>query len=322
MVANGRATRDHEPRRLLSDLSARVLPLLGVLGTIASVAAGCGSQGPVKARLVALNATTGSTRWAKKTDAIFIDPVTARGRRLLLWGTFEDKEGCIGGSKPFAFDAATGQAARLGANTGPAPDFPRNGLSFRVSLPNDIKVETTNSGGIAADASGRTLWRRRLPRARFHFDPMPIFAGAGIIVAFPNAEATLSSAFGDTKTALVALDARTGRTLWRLPPRAGEIPLPAFGQRTVYAFPDSHRLEAIDASSGYVRWRADVPQGAITLSRPIIVSSRGRVTALTAKGRRLWSVKVPSGTALHPAAVSGKTVYAPIEGATGSGCGD
>jgi outer membrane protein assembly factor BamB len=304
------------------DGEPRIPPLLGLLGAIMIFAAGCGSQGATKARLIALNAVTGGTRWMKETDAIFIDSATVRDRKLLLWGTFEDKQGCIGGFEPFALDAATGQAASLVANAGAPPDLPRNGLSFHLSLPNGVKVETTNSGGIAALAGGRTLWRRRLPRARFHFDPMPIFAGAGIIVAFPNAEATLSSAFGDTETSLVALDARTGRTLWQLPPRAGEIPLPAFGRRTVYAFDDSHQLEAIEASNGSVRWRADVPQGGITLSRPIIVSSRGRVTALTAKGRPLWAVRVPSGTALHPATVAGETVYVPIEGATGSGCGD
>ena len=90
-----------------------------------------------------------------------------------------------------------------------------------------------------------------------------MLAGARIVLAFPNSDGDDPRESVDPTRSLVALEPRTGRVLWRRSIKAEtsrpyEIAYPAFDARRVYLFSSRDHLEALDAQTGTVRWRAQV----------------------------------------------------------------
>ena len=294
-----------------------------MLGASVAALVGCGSYGPTKARLLALDARTGAIRWEIRTGAIGVAASLVSGRKLVVWGYFPDNGGCVGQTRAFAVDTRTGRTVAAGAvESPPVSAIKKSGFSYGA-IGGGGEVRSAEFGLLFAHAAnGRLLWQRQFHTDQDHPDPMPIVIGSGIVAAYPNAYATGFGVSSDLKTSLVALDLRDGRILWRLPRRRGDIAFPGFSGHTVYAFENPQRLDALNAIAGSIRWHVKVKEGGITVSRPIVISSLGRVTALTRTGKQLWSVKVPTGSFPKAATVSGHMIYVPIEGATGSGCGD
>jgi outer membrane protein assembly factor BamB len=127
---------------------------------------------------------------------------------------------------------------------------------------------------------------------------------------------------GDPKTSVIGIDPRTGKILWRLPPRAGLVRFPVFDRHSVYAFTDRQHLQVFDARTGRLHWRVRVPEGPITIADSVVVSSDGRISAFSLRGRHQWSAAVPRGigepeSVPEPAGLSQRLVLAPIEGSSG-----
>jgi outer membrane protein assembly factor BamB len=288
---------------------------LAAVATVIGVA-GCGASGAKHASLAALDGKTGAVMWTGKTDALFLTTPAVVGNVVTVWADFETADGCPGDTRPVAFDRTTGRRVRSRAT-------PLQPNLANTAVAHDLHIRAHERGlVIASNSTGRVVWRTRLPHGRFNIDPIPVFAGAGIVAAFPDSSGGLGMLYGDPKTSLIALDDRTGRVLWRLGPWGDAIVEPAFGPRTVYLFNDPHHLEALDPHTGHPRWHSRVDEGAITVSSRLVIAGPGRVSALSLGGRLLWSTKILKSTAPQPAADNGNDLYVPIEGASGSSCSD
>ncbi len=273
---------------------------------------------------MALDAKTGAVVWTAHTDAVFLEQPSVVGRDVIFWGVFPDSKGCAAApARPIAFNRLTGE---LRPPPQPVPPFkpPTNGRPFAVAFSDGTTVRSLSYGRLLAYTKrGRLLWRRPLQRAEFHAEPSPIFPGPGIVLVFENTYLTFGALAGHPSTSLLAVDLATGKTLWHSPDRRGQAVLPTFDSHAVYAFADNDHLRAFEPRTGAILWQAHLPEGAITATNDLLViSSPGLVTALSRAGSKLWSTHVSKTDAFQAPAVANGRVFAPIEGVSGSGCGD
>lgn len=162
------------------------------------------------------------------------------------------------------------------------------------------------AGGVVAFAAadGALLWRNRLPGEEHR--PRNVVVHGGRV-------------FAAGMTAF-ALEAATGRELWRFPLPAGStaaLGRIAADDGAVYVGTDTHRVYALDAASGAARWTADVGPdwphrgivtGVTAAGDTVYVAVRqynsenghlstGWIVALErATGRLLWSFRNGAGT--------------------------
>ncbi|MDR0275810.1 MAG: outer membrane protein assembly factor BamB [Burkholderiaceae bacterium] len=251
---------------------------------------GCasGSDRPKPADLPPNPAVIGVRQvWSARLSPIdFPLQAQARGERVVL---------ATGSGAVVTLDAATGrQLAR--ADVG-AP------LSAGVGSDGTVSAVVTQDNEAVAVEQDRVLWRHRL--ASQSFTP-PLVAGGRVFVL--GADRSLS-----------ALDGRTGRLLWSVPPQADALVLRqngllmAVGNTLVAGL--SGRLTGLDPDTGSVRWEAPVAaaRGANDVERLIdlvggvarqgsVVCARAFQSAVgcvdAAGGNLLWSKPADGATGL------------------------
>ncbi len=164
-------------------------------------------------------------------------------------------------------------------------------------------------------ASGKLEWRSETP---YPVDAAPAVANGRVFVV--SADASTS------KATLVALDAATGRTLWRFSP-----PAPSFGASAVsvdgasaFAGLGDGDLRAFDAATGRVRWQTVVRDSFDPLATPAISGGTlfaadvsGGLYALRAdSGARRWNYQFEELTGRGAPVVAAGTVYLGLTGGT------
>ncbi len=216
------------------------------------VADGVAVIGSADHRLYGIDALTGQTRWTASTGYAFVaPPVVAHGAVLI---------GNRGGTL-HAYDVRTGKSlwsfATGGAITSPA--VPADGL---------VVVASHDRHVYGLTAGGKLVWATALPDyAAF----APVAVGRMVLIASRDG-------------ALYALDATTGRRLWRNDlggtPFSG--PMPWRGKAVLKV--GDHRIAAIDLATGRTAWtirRAAVVTTPVTWARHVVFgTSTGQVFAV------------------------------------------
>jgi outer membrane protein assembly factor BamB len=156
----------------------------------------------------------------------------------------------------------------------------------------------TNHGRVLSlDArTGRIAWRREFGRC---IAASPALGGGVVYLALMS-RAPCAHADRRATGMLVAMDARTGRLLWRF--RAGVIESsPLLLGRLVYFGSWDHRVYAVDVGTHRARWvfetGGEVKGGVAAAGRTIYAGSYdGRVYALDARtGRLRWTARAQAG---------------------------
>lgn len=181
-------------------------------------------------RLVAVDAATGAVRWTAPAPigsgrlGMVSSPAVAVGRVFV---------GSADGSL-YALDAATGAVAWRFA-TG-------SSVSTSPAVVAGVVYFGNDAGTVYAVAAqtGALVWTAK--PGRWLDASSPAVAGGRVFVV---AE----------KRVLVALDAATGRELWRFATKAGSGGWPVVAGDVVYLGSDERILYALDAATGTERWR-------------------------------------------------------------------
>jgi outer membrane protein assembly factor BamB len=163
-----------------------------------------------------------------------------------------------------------------------------------------------------------------------------LLAFVGVFIAL-TVVACVAGCGGHDKVSVAALDTRTGKQLWRTTLNADSLTGPTvFGSMVVvytanraktHCGPGETRRIALDTLTGRVLDHPQIPPSATDSNREIpgaitIQSESGRVEAVDAHGRQIWSYSVPGKGSYDVAVVEGR-VFVPFEGTNPYGnCGD
>jgi outer membrane protein assembly factor BamB len=218
----------------------------------------------------------------------------AAGDLILVPGAFD-----AGGMT--AYDASTG-TQRWRSDVGTS--------AFVVAVGDGLVVLAPQHGSVSAVdlSTGRPRWQVELP-AGASAGRGTVDAGRVYLGASHTSEGAVDAPF------VLALDASTGRTIWRTtldaatqlqpaaPVVAGGLVVVADAPAHPGSAPTSH-LHALDASTGAARWRADLGSGraAIHEQAPVVsggtvyaASNAGHLLALdSSSGRERWRHQSPS----------------------------
>lgn len=116
----------------------------------------------------------------------------------------------------------------------------------------------------------------------------------------------------------VAIEAATGTVRWRVDTGAAETATAVVADGIAYiggAETETGKLFAIDADSGQPRWTVDEPLFAPTVAGGVAYTSdhTGTVAAIdTTTGEFVWRIELQGAT--RPSAMSGTTLFVPIDG--------
>jgi outer membrane protein assembly factor BamB len=267
--------------------------LVGIAGGLVA----CAAASTKCATLAALDARTGAVLWKIETDANVLGRPIESSRTVRVLGAFSIAGACDETWLWIVLDRLTGRPAKR-AHHIKVPPLPTQPLSFSsVVLPDGTQIKSvTPNRLIGFSSTGRVLWRIRLRRGGtlppvrgYNPGPIPMLAGARIVLAFPNSDGYDPKESVDPTLSLVALEPHTGRVLWRRS----------------------------------IKTETARPYGAVTTAPSrVIVASAGRVTALSHTGTILWSPPVPTGTGLEPSTLVRNRVYVRSQGYNDNGCGD
>jgi outer membrane protein assembly factor BamB len=243
-------------------------------------------------RLHAFDRFSGETRWTAPMQAAVIERPVARGPFVFV-GTDQDTV--------LALDAGTGEVKWTYRRTTPEGLTIRGGVG--VALDGERLFAGFSDGVLVAlgAADGRLLWEARL---------------AGALARFPDVNATPLPRDGRVyaasfATGVFALDAETGREIWRAD-APGATGLLLDGDLLFVAGAGTAR--ALRALDGAVAWTVNT--GDVATGLPVIAngkvafpSSAGLFFADRSTGRPLRTLQPGSGFSTTPA-VRGATLWA------------
>jgi eukaryotic-like serine/threonine-protein kinase len=205
--------------------------------------------------LTALDARTGVTRWQERIGCFGCPVAFDRG---LVYAAASVPTDNPGPAHLYAFGARTGAErwkATLRNSAGSSPAV-RYGVVY-------VGVFVESASGVrpwaiaAFDAAtGSRSWQTGIGRSRYLTFASPAVAGGRVV--FPSTAGTL-----------VALDAKTGRTDWRVPLEITDS-APAIANGVVYVGSSDDYLHAFDARRGRELWRAQT--GDDVTSSPAVVN--------------------------------------------------
>ena len=220
-------------------------------------------------QLAALDAATGRTRWVQRLGAAATGTPTVRDG--LVYAVSRDGTG-------WAIEAGTGRVAWQVAGLGDTAGFVG---PAGPAVSEDLAVFPFSSGAVRAvyRSGGVDAWRgsvsgSRVGRALAAFDDVtgdPVFADGRVYV-------------GNSTGRTAAFDPRTGERLWTA--RVGAVgPVWPTGG-SVFLVSDASRLVRLDASTGAVLWRAELPGFVRERSsrRKAVFAHHGPIVA----GGRVW----------------------------------
>ncbi len=222
-----------------------------------------------------LNPETLRLAWKVDTGAaIHRSPVTIRDVVVLIHGESEIQ----------AFEIEAGEL-RWDFKT-PAKLWP-NSLNNTLE---DVLLAGENGRLIAMTTrSGLAEWEITLDGEVMHsplIDRYVVFAATSAL-----------NPSGDQIAELLAINASTGKILWKFPTSNSELVTPTRGGDMVYVGGNNDDLAclyAVDATEGVLRWKVDITQGIIKAiyaneSVVVILDQQGSLTAIDATtGSNLW----------------------------------
>lgn len=191
------------------------------------------------------------------------------------------------------------------------------GFPIGVAVASGVVYATNNDGGLyALDAlTGKLRWHFH---AANQLMGTPIVATVGgralVFVGVGNSEFAYSHAVkfaepgarvvrGTGLSAVLAIDARTGRRVWAFPTAGEDMPTPVFFHgRLLFGNGDGH-VYALDAATGKLAWKTDI-QSFVSMSSATLDTRTGvlvmggtqpsKIYALdAASGKLLWAVAPP-----------------------------
>ncbi len=140
-----------------------------------------------------------------------------------------------------------------------------NGLLYVGSIKGDVYAFDARTGAvrwryqtenwimthpIVADGRVFVATGNRYYQPQRHWDPTTAFRGSG-------------------KNAVYALDAATGRLIWRFVTRAGNMPTPVYSDGVLYLVGGDRMVYAFDAKTGWLRWELPIPS-IDSMSSPVL----------------------------------------------------
>lgn len=265
---------------------------------------------PAGDHLLAFEAATGARRWAYRTAGEDMpSPAIADGRVLFANGD----------AHAYALSLKKGHALWQRSLGGIATMASANFAAGRVFVSVCSHAMRRAQSLALAPSTGRILWRAPFGNC----DSAPTYAHGRLFLSGVSGN-TASFGFG-SRAVIAALDARTGRMLWRYRSKharpyskvgSSERAIAGTYANGLYyqAIPTSDELLAFDPATGAVRWRFR-SNGAIKMS-PVVAGGKlfvgdaaGLFYSIDAKSGRLLAVKMfadPFATA--PPVLVGKTL--------------
>jgi len=210
--------------------------------------------------------------------------VAVSGGRVFTMGN-ED-----GMDSVFCFDAVNGKPLwRHSYEAELGPTFYEGGPGATPTVEGDRVFTISKWGDVFCldAASGKVIWRRQLEREEGAVVTDWGFSGA----PFPHGKLLLLNA----GKAGMALDKRTGRTIWKSP--AGDAgystPYPhRFAGKLLFAFSSGDSYTGVDPQDGKVVWKAEwLTRYGVNAADPIVVGDRLFVSSGYAKGAGMFRLK-------------------------------
>ena len=256
-------------------------------------------------RLIALDAATGTPRWAQDLDAPGSSSPTILGDLVVLVGR---------DSRAWALEAATG---RIRWQVQGLPSTATWAGGAGAAARSDTVIIPHPSGEVRGvfPAGGLVRWTSVVAGARegsaaayaaTDIGGDPVLVGSTVYV-------------GNYSGRLAALNAENGETLWSIPEGAAGPVWPAGD--SVFLVNDLGQLLRVEAASGAVIWRVALPReerrrGATGFHGPTLAGGRLIVSTTDgalrqfdpATGAALGDVALPAGAASAPV-VAGSTLY-------------
>jgi outer membrane protein assembly factor BamB len=238
-------------------------------------------------KLTALDAATGRVRWSVTTPRTHIRPLEVQGSQLLVETS---------GSPPdllSVYDVSTGRVV------------------VQLPIRHATTARLTGTGGLLLLEQGGTLSSVQPPSSVPTWTTSRVRASGTLTVS--AGVTVVTGLTGPDEISIVAMEASSGRELWRAPTDAPSRGEPVIVGDTV-AFARRGTIVAVDVHTGQRRWAR--PGGrdklAAQLEPPAILDvDAGRVIALAAgDGHQLWAHKLDA-----PAAVD--AVIPQVQGVAG-----
>jgi outer membrane protein assembly factor BamB len=249
-------------------------------------------------KLYCLDAASGKKLWDFRTDShTESSPCVVAGR--VYFGAGEDGLYCL--------DAKTGKQ-----------QWHFTGLHIDANPAVDGRHVYAGSGYgkthemFCLDAvTGKPVWRTETDLPVWG---SPTVAGAHVFFGIGNGDFTHS----DDKPAgaLVCVEARTGKVVWRYKVADGVLARPSVDERHVYFSSRDKHCYCVDRKVGWLCWKKDLGSPVVTAPAPLgqrlyVVASEGRVACLnTQDGKVLWSFEVAKHARKRPQLLSSPAVIA------------
>jgi outer membrane protein assembly factor BamB len=153
--------------------------------------------------------------------------------------------------------------------------------------------------------TGKPVWRTESDLPVW---ASPTVAGAHVFFGIGNGDFTRS----DDKPAgaLVCVEARTGKVVWRYKVADGVLAKPLVDERHIYFSSRDKHLYCVDRTGGWLRWKKDLGGPVVTApvrvgQRLYVAASEGRVACLnTQDGKVIWSFEVAKHSRKRPQLLS------------------
>lgn len=253
----------------------------------------------------ALSASTGETRWRRRTESpVSASPVIVGGRAFVTTTNNEIYALDLADGEVIWADQAIAESARILASPSPAAT-------------EELLVAPFSSGELVAflPANGRRLWADTLTTVG-RFTPL---SAINDIAGRPSIEAGVVYA-GSHSGVVAAIDARTGQRLWAqlFGTRMG----PVLAGDVVFIVGTDGQVACLEKLDGRVVWVRNLPEfenerrrrGRLVWTGPLVASNRlivtssdGRVLALSPQtGETLAELRIGDPIYVEPIAVNGR----------------
>lgn len=184
-----------------------------------------------------------------------------------------------------------------------------------VIVGDHLYIGNHETGGLFAFdvLTGKLLWGNDTPDWRHapnwvHTDML--YAGGRIYLGYGNRVFKSSDVRGTGASGVMAIDPKTGASLWDHPTQGEVMPTPAYWHGEILAATGAGRLLALDAQTGKTLWHLKLP-GWVSMSSPAVkngrlyVGAENSVVAVDLKThKQLWDYKETGSFTDVPPAVS------------------
>lgn len=176
----------------------------------------------------------------------------------------------------------------------------RAGIAAPASVVNGVVYAASNGNQVAAVRSGKQLWRVTVKNQVM---TTPLVVDHRVIVGIGNKTFASSRVRGTGWSGIVALNAKTGVTLWKVPTNGEAMPTPALYRNRVYAATGAGAVVVIDWRTGQLLKKISLHGSYVSMSSPLVIGSRLYVGGATPYAlyainlntdHMTWSVPVPA----------------------------